>query len=113
LKGELALTCPVCDHKDSRQADWCPACGAYLGLLRRNPRRVAYCVCASIGLGLVLFCALAWEVFGPLLRGWPTGSTGARFWWGFVSATFFLSLGLTARQHLAAAVRRMFAAPDA
>ncbi|UCC67008.1 MAG: hypothetical protein JSV79_07600 [Armatimonadota bacterium] len=102
------LVCPVCDIEDERPADWCPACGAYLGLLRRHPRRVAYCICASIAVGLALFVALAWQVFGPLLRGWPAAGPGPWFWWGFCLATFFLALGLTARQHLTESLRKLF-----
>jgi hypothetical protein len=68
---------------------------------------VVYCVCASIALGLALFCALAWQVFAPLFRGWPAADPGPWFWWGFGLGAFFLALGLTARQHVAGAFRRM------
>jgi len=101
------LVCPVCQHKEPRPGDWCRSCGAYLGLLRRQPRRVVYCVCASIALGLTLFIALAWQVFGPLVRGWPAAGPGPWFWWGFALGTFFLSFGLTARHHLANTWRRL------
>jgi hypothetical protein len=87
--------------------DWCRSCGAYLGLLRRQPQRIAYCVAVSILLGIGLFAALAWDVFGPLLQGGLPPERSAWFWWGFGSATFFLALGLTARSHLASALQRM------
>jgi hypothetical protein len=104
------MVCPVCETEYRRPNDWCQVCGAYLGLLARQPKRVAYCVCASIALGLALFAALAWQVFAPLLRGWPPATPGRWFWWGFGLGTFFLALGLTARRHLAACLRRLFGA---
>jgi hypothetical protein len=101
------LVCPVCESEQKRPGDWCSGCGAYLGLLKRQPRRVVYCVCASIALGAALFVALACQVFAPLLRGWPPAGPGPWFWWGFGLGTFFLALGLTARQHVASALRRL------
>ncbi len=105
------MVCPICEHDEMRSGDWCATCGAYLGLLRRQPWRVFYCICASIALGFALFFALAWQVFAPLLRGWPTADPGPWFWWGFWLGAFFLALGLTAHQHLANAFRRMFQTP--
>ena len=101
------MVCPVCEHEQARLGDWCTDCGVYLGLLKRQPRRVACCVAGSIALGACLFMALAWQVFGPLFRGGIASGPGPWFWWGFWSATFFLALGLTARSHLANALRRM------
>ena len=101
------MVCPLCETKSKRLGDRCQSCGAYLGLLLRRPRRVAYCIGASIGLGVALFAALAWQVFAPLLRGGPAAGPGTWFWWGFGLATFFLALGLTARQHLPLALRRL------
>ena len=107
------MVCPVCEIESKRPGDWCHACGAYLGFLKRHPRRVAYCICASIALGAALFVALAWQVFAPLLRGWPAAGPGRWFWSGFGLATFFLALGLTARRHLAASLRKLFRAREA
>jgi hypothetical protein len=108
IEGRLLhLVCPVCEHELTRSGDWCVACGAYLGLLKRHPRRIIHCICASIALGFALFFALAWQVFAPLLRGWPPSGPGPWFWWGFWLGAFFLALGLTARQHLSNAFRRM------
>lgn len=101
------LVCPLCEHEQTRFADWCTDCGAYLGLLKRQPQRIAYCVAGSVALGAWLFCALAWQVFAPVFRGSMAAEPGAWFWWGFGSATFFLALGLTARSHLASALQRM------
>lgn len=101
------MVCPVCESEQTHAGDWCTGCGAYLGLLRRRPQRIAYSVCASIVLGLALFVALAWQVFAPTLKGWPPSAPGPWFWWGFLLGTFFLALGLTARQHLLGAVQRM------
>ena len=101
------MVCPVCEIESKRPGDWCHACGAYLGFLKRHPRRVAYCICASIALGAALFVALAWQVFAPLLHGWPAAGPGPWFWWAFCLATFFLALGLTARRHLARSLRRL------
>ena len=100
------MNCPVCGTGDGRSAEWCSACGAYLGLLRRQPRRIVYCILSSIALGMALFVALAWQVFSPLLRGSPPGGPGKWFWWGLGLGAFFLALGLTARQHLADALRQ-------
>jgi len=105
------LLCPVCEHEHTRPGDWCTACGAYLGLLRRQPQRVAYSVCASVLTGTVLFIALAWQVFAPVLHGLSPSGPGPWFWWGFWLGTFFLALGLTAGQHLAGAVQRVFRTP--
>jgi TRAP-type C4-dicarboxylate transport system permease small subunit len=104
------LICPVCEREQSHPGDWCTACGAYLGLLRRRPHRVAYSVCASVLVGLALFAALAWQVFAPVLKGWPPSGPGPWFWLGFLLATFFLGFGLTAAQHLASAIQRIFGA---
>ena len=104
------MVCPLCETESKRTADRCQVCGAYLGLLLQRPRRVAYCICASIALGIALFVALAWQVFAPLLRGGPAAGPGTWFWWGFGFATFFLALGLTARQHLASVLRRLLRA---
>jgi hypothetical protein len=101
------VLCPVCETRQKLPGDWCTACGAYLGLLRRQPRRIVRCVCASIGLGLALFFALAWQVFAPLLRGWPAADPGPLFWCGFVLGTLFLALGLAARSQLAGTWRRL------
>lgn len=94
------MVCPVCEHDSSRNKEWCQACGAYLGLLARQPRHIGVCIRASILVGVGLFLALAWQVFIPLLDGWPIGQPTRWFWIGFALATFFLALGLTARQHL-------------
>jgi hypothetical protein len=67
---------------------------------------VAYCICASIGLGAGLFSALAWQVFAPMLRGSLPSAPGPWFWWGFALGTFFLGFGLAARQYLARVLRR-------
>lgn len=109
----MELVCPVCESEHSRPGDWCAVCGAYLGFLRRHPRRVAYCICVSIGLGVGLFVALAWQVFSPVLRGSSPAGPGQWFWWGFALGTFFLSFGLTARRHLAGFLQRVFGAPAA
>lgn len=101
------MICPVCEHEQDGPGDWCVACGAYLALIRHRPRRVMWCVVASICLGSGLFGALAWQVFSPVFRGWPPADPGPLFWWGFVLGTFFLSLGLTARQHLMAFLQRI------
>jgi hypothetical protein len=58
-------------------------------------------------LGVSLFAALAWQVFGPMLRGWPPASPGPWFWWGFCLGTFFLGFGLTANQQLCRVIRRL------
>ena len=63
---------------------------------------------ASIALGVGLFFGLAWQVFAPLLWGSPPAGPGPLFWWAFSLATFFLTLGLAARQQLAKAFRRLF-----
>ena len=94
------MVCPVCEHDSSRNKEWCQACGAYLGLLARQPRHIGVCIRASILVGVGLFLALAWQVFIPLLDGWPIGQPTRWFWIGFALATFFLAHGLTARQHL-------------
>ena len=104
------MVCPVCEREYERPGEWCRACGAYLGLLTRQPKRVAFCICASIVLGLSLFAALAWQVFGPLLRGWPAAGPGPWFWWGFGLGTFFLALGLTARRHLVSCLQKILRA---
>lgn len=101
------MVCPVCEHQDVRQADWCAVCGTNLGFLRQHPKRVAHCVTVSIALGVSLFAALAWQVFGPMLRGWPPASPGPWFWWGFCLGTFFLGFGLTANQQLCRVIRRL------
>lgn len=101
------MVCPVCEREQTRFVDWCTDCGAYLGLLRRQPHRIAYCVASSIMLGAALFVALAWDVFRPLLEGGAPPERPAWFWWVFGSATFFLALGLTARSHLASALQRI------
>ena len=101
------MVCPVCEQQDVRHADWCAVCGAHLGYLRQHPRRVAHCVAISIALGMALFSALAWQVFGPMLRGWPAARPGPWFWWGFCLATFFLAFGLAANQQLCRAMRRL------
>jgi hypothetical protein len=100
------LVCPICDKNDHRNTDWCPSCGAYLGLLTRRPRHVGACIRISIFVGVGLFLALAWQIFVPLLEGWPVGQPNRWFWLGFALATFFLTLGLTARQHLVSFLRR-------
>lgn len=102
------MVCPVCQSEHRRPGEWCPVCGAYLEFLKRHPRRVAYCVFASILLGSGLFVALAWQVFAPMLRGSLPAGPGPWFWWGFGLGTFFLALGLAARQQLAEALRRLF-----
>ena len=102
------MLCPVCDDELGAPADWCPTCGSYLGFLRNHPYRVAYCIAASIALGVGLFFGLAWQVFAPLLWGSPPAGPGPLFWWAFSLATFFLTLGLAARQQLAKAFRRLF-----
>jgi len=107
------LVCPVCELEHSRPGDWCPACGAYLGFIKRHPRRVAYCVCASILLGAGLFAALAWQVFAPLFDGSSPSLPGPLFWWGFGLGTFFLAFGLSARQQLSDAIRRFVTARKA
>ena len=101
------MVCPVCENEFGRVGDWCSVCGAYLGYLRRHPRRVSLCVVLSIVLGVGLFAALGWQVFGPLLRGWPAAGPGHWFWWGFGLGTFFLGFGLAARQQLARVLRRL------
>jgi len=101
------LVCPVCEHALEKAGDWCTQCGAYLGLLKRHPQRIAYCVCLSILLGIALFIALAYQVFGPTIEGMGPSGPGPWFWWGFWLATFFLAFGLTARRHLAVTFRRM------
>lgn len=101
------MVCPVCEKPDTLLKDWCPACGAYLGLLARRPRHIRSCIRASIIVGVGLFLALAWQVFMPLAEGWPLGQPTKWFWLGFVLATFFLTLGLTARQQLLGALRRL------
>lgn len=101
------MVCPVCEQEQTRFADWCTDCGAYLGLLKRQPQRIAYCVAGSIALGAGLFCALAWQVFATVFQGSIAAEPGPWFWWGFGSGTFFLALGLTARSHLARALQRM------
>jgi hypothetical protein len=107
VKGVVRLVCPVCEKEFGRAVDWCGACGAYLGYLQRHPRRVRVCVVASIVLGSGLFAALGWQVFGPLLRGWPAAGPGPWFWCGFGLGTFFLGFGLAAGQQLARALRRI------
>lgn len=107
MKGVVELVCPVCENEFGRVGDWCSVCGAYLGYLQRHPRRVALCVTASIVLGVGLFAALGWQVFGPLFRGWPAAGPGRWFWWGFGLGTFFLGFGLAARQQLARVLRRL------
>ncbi len=104
------MICPVCESEQNHLGDWCTACGAHLGLLRRRPHRIAYSVFASVLLGLGLFVALAWQVFAPVLKGWPPTGPGPWFWLGFLLGTFFLALGLTAAQHLATAVQRLLGA---
>ena len=94
------MVCPVCESECSRACDWCPACGSYLGLLKRQPKRIHKCIAASILLGSALFLALGWRAFAPLVTGGPVGATGIGFWLEFALATFFLTLGLTARRHL-------------
>lgn len=101
------MVCPVCQNEYNPPADWCSACGAHLRFLRQHPKRVAYCVGASIALGLGLFLALGWQVFTPLLRGWPAAGPGPWFWWGFALGTFFLGFGLAARQQLTGVLRRL------
>gem|GEM_PF-2112870 len=108
----MELLCPVCETRSERPGDWCPRCGTYLGLLKRHPRRVAGCVLASILLGAGIFAALAWQVFAPVLRGWPPAGPGPWFWWGFGLATFFLAFGLTARRHLCEVLRRTLGPSD-
>jgi hypothetical protein len=100
------LVCPVCEKDDSRSKDWCPSCGAYLGLLTRQPRHIGTCIRASILVGIGLFLGLAWQIFMPLAEGWPVGQPTRWFWLGFALATFFLALGLTARQHLVSFLHR-------
>jgi len=100
------LFCPVCEHEQTRAGDWCTACGAYLGLLRQQPHRVAYSVFASVVLGLGLFLALAWQVFAPALDGLSPATPGPWFWWAFWGASFFLAFGLFAAQRLAGTVTR-------
>ncbi len=99
------MICPVCERKQKLPGDWCTACGAYLGLLRREPRRILYCVCGSIALGIALFLGLAWQVFAPVVRGWPPADPGPLFWWGFALGTFFLGFGLAARSQLSGSWR--------
>lgn len=101
------MVCPVCELEHSRPGDWCPECGAYLGLLKRHPRRVVYCICLSILLGAGMFVALAWQVFAPVVRGSLPGLPGPLFWWGFALGTFFLAFGLTAKQQLTVIFRRI------
>ena len=110
LGGISPLVCPVCERECLRE-DWCRDCGTNLGYLRRHPRRVALAVHCSILLGIGLFLTLAWSVFAPLLRGWPAGGPAAGFWWFFGLGTFFLTLGLCARQHLARTLRRLLHNP--
>ena len=105
------LICPVCEAEQRLPGEWCTACGAHLGLLRRQPRRVVRCICTSIGLGLALFAALVWETFEPLLRGGNVVAPGPVFWCIFASATFFLGFGLAARSQLAEAWRRLLNTP--
>ena len=100
------MVCPICEKDDSRTQERCSACGAYLGLLARRPRHIGACIRASIIVGVGLFLALAWQVFMPLAEGRTVGQPTKWFWLGFVLATFFLTLGLTARQHLVSLVRR-------
>ena len=111
------MVCPVCEQHlersaaplspEVRQADWCAVCGTHLGFLRQHPKRVASCVAVSIALGVGLFAALAWQVFGPLLRGWPAAGPGPWFWWAFCLGTFFLGFGLAANQQLGRVLRRL------
>jgi hypothetical protein len=101
------LVCPVCEAEQKLPGDWCTACGAYLGLLKRQPQRVVRGVCASIGLGLTLLIALVWQVLTPLLQGWATAAPGPLFWWGLALGTFFLALGLVAGSHLVESWRRL------
>ena len=105
------MVCPVCERECLRD-DWCRECGTSLGYLRRHPRRVALAVYCSILLGVGLFSSLAWSVFAPLFRGWPTGGPASGFWWFFGLGTFFLALGLYARQHLARTLRRLLGSPS-
>jgi len=62
-------------------------------------------------LGAALFVALAWQVFEPVLRGLAPSGPGPWFWWGFWLGAFFLAFGLTAGQHLAGALQRIFRNP--
>ncbi len=101
------MVCPICENSSSRNKEWCQACGAYLGLLARRPRHIGTCVRASIFVGVGLFLALAWQIFVPLADGRPVGHPTRWFWIGFALATFFLTLGLTARQHLVTLLRRL------
>ena len=105
------MVCPVCEHEQARAGDWCTTCGAYLGLLRRQPHRVAYSVFASILTGTAIFIALAWQVFAPALSGLSPSGPGPWFWWQFGLGAFFLTLGLTGGYHLASAVQRIFRTP--
>jgi len=110
LGGKHPLVCPVCE-KECLREDWCRDCGTNLGYLRRHPRRVALAVHCSILLGAGLFLSLAWSVFAPLVQGWPAGGPAPGFWWFFGLGTFFLALGLYARQHLARTLSRLLRNP--
>ena len=101
------MVCPVCENECSRSCDWCPSCGSYLGLLKREPKRIRACIRDTILVGVGLFLALAWHAWAPWITGGPVGRTGAWFWLGFALATFLLGLGLTARRHLRIALRQL------
>lgn len=104
------MVCPVCQRQEVRDADACTVCGSQLGFLRQHPRRVARCIAVSIALGVGFFLALAWHVFGPMLRGGPPVERPAPwFWWAFGLGTFFLSLGLAASQQLREVFGRLLA----
>lgn len=108
LGRRKVVVCPICEHTLARASDWCVACGAYLGLLRREPHRIAYRVAGSIALGVTVLAAIAWQVFYPLLQGQAIPHRVPWIGWGIAVGSAFLALGLTAHQHLDRAVRRMF-----